>query len=154
MLKQHIFVSFQNGVGSKGEKSTTSRTYSTIVEYDNHGEIVNQWNVTGKCDGLTADPANNSILATVNEDGNSSMYIIHLNAPKDRQVEHLFYRGLQHGGGTDSISVQNVTIYIMHRIYLPIRKYGHPPPVVGEKQRGESVRVSCVVEYCLPFSRN
>ncbi|MCZ8516662.1 S-layer homology domain-containing protein [Paenibacillus filicis] len=119
-LGDNTFVTFQNGVGSDGAASKTGVTASTIVEYDRNGQIVNQWQLTGKCDGLTADPANNRVLATVNEDGNSSMYIIYPNASQSQQVQHITYTGslvdakgnLQWGGGTDSIAVQNGNIYL------------------------------------------
>ena len=38
------------------------------------GASVGQWNVTGKVDGLTADPNTGTVIATANEDLNSSLY--------------------------------------------------------------------------------
>ena len=75
-LPGHIFVGFQNGVGPQGEASPTGDLDSTIVEFDLHGHRVTQWDVTGKCDGLTADPATGQVIATVNEDAHSSLYLI------------------------------------------------------------------------------
>lgn len=119
-LGGHIFVAFQNGVGSTGEASSTGAKNSTIVEYDSRGIMLHSWNITGKCDGLTADPANHRIVATVNEDGDSSMYIIHLNMPQGQQIQHITYVDpassqsgtLSTGGGTDSIAIQNGNIYL------------------------------------------
>src|SRR5580704_8237622 len=56
MLGGHIFVGFQNGVGSQGEPATTGNKDSTIVEFTLKGKKVAQWDVVGKCDGLGADP--------------------------------------------------------------------------------------------------
>ncbi|MDB5084238.1 MAG: putative cell wall binding protein [Bacilli bacterium] len=112
-LNSHLFVPYQNGVGAKGEASKSGATQSTIVEYDNSGNQINSWDITGKVDGIAADPSNNRILATVNEDANSSMYIIQPDAPQSQQVQQLTYSApLAHGGGTDAITVQNGNIYV------------------------------------------
>ena len=78
---------------------------STIVEFAPNGTVIHQWDVRGKCDGLTADPYNGQVIATVNEDANSSLYSIH---PWDGQVRHYWYsQPLPHHGGTDAISFYN-----------------------------------------------
>jgi hypothetical protein len=51
-----VFVGFQNGVGPQGQTSTTGNLDSTVVEFDATGQEVSQWDIVGKCDGLTADP--------------------------------------------------------------------------------------------------
>jgi hypothetical protein len=112
ILDGKIYVGYQNGVGSKGEASSTGVTSSTIVAYDKNGKVVGSWAIKGKCDGLTADAANHRIIASVNEDGNSSMYII---KPGNTHPQHLTYSpdpSTLQGGGTDSIAVQNGNIYI------------------------------------------
>ena len=40
------------------------------------GKAVAQWDVVGKCDGLYGGSADDRLIATVNEDGNSSLYLI------------------------------------------------------------------------------
>src|SRR6202011_153258 len=58
------------------------------------------------------DAATGEVLATVNEDGNSSMYAIH---PSTNQVVHLSYNidpTTLGGGGTDALSVINGQILI------------------------------------------
>jgi hypothetical protein len=60
----------------QGQTSATGNTSSTIVEFDRRGDEVNQWGVVGKCDGLTADPDTHRVIATVNEDLNSSLCLI------------------------------------------------------------------------------
>ena len=40
-LDGHVFVGWQNGIGTKGEpNSTTGQTASTLVEYDRAGNVV------------------------------------------------------------------------------------------------------------------
>jgi hypothetical protein len=110
-LGGHIFVGFQNGVGSMGETSPLGSKDSTIVEFDLQGHKLAQWDVVGKNDGLGADPSTNQLIATVNEDGNSSVYLIDPTAGST--PVHYHYSGkLPHGGGTDHISVDNGTVLI------------------------------------------
>jgi hypothetical protein len=105
-LGGHLFTAFQNGVGSQGEPSTDGNTDSTIVEFTPGGHVLRQWDIKGKCDGLTADPVSQLLIATVNEDANSSVYLFTPNGPAPAQVEHFHYnRPLPHKGGTDAISV-------------------------------------------------
>jgi hypothetical protein len=109
-LGGHIFVGFQNGVGSMGEASPLGKD-STIVEFDLQGHKIAQWDVVGKNDGLGADPATNRLIATVNEDGHSSVYLI--NPTGGSAPVHYDYSGkLPHGGGTDSIAAHNGTVLI------------------------------------------
>ena len=68
--------------------------------------MIRQWDIRGKCDGLTADPATGQVIATVNEDANSSLYSID---PWTGQVDALpvQQQPLPHHGGTDAISFYN-----------------------------------------------
>jgi hypothetical protein len=101
----HIFVAFQNGVGPQGQASASGNTDSTVVELDLAGRPVNQWDVLGKVDGVTADPYTGEVVATVNEDANSSLYTID---PWSGAVTHYAYNeALPHYGGTDAISFYN-----------------------------------------------
>ena len=110
-LDGHVFVGFQNGVGSMGEPSALANKDSTIVEFDLQGRKLAQWDVVGKNDGLGADPSTNRLIATVNEDGNSSVYLIDPTAGST--PVHYHYSGqLPHGGGTDDISVYDGTVLI------------------------------------------
>lgn len=106
----HVFVAFQNGVGPQGEPSTTGNRDSTVVEFNRGGNAIGQWDVVGKCDGLTADPATGQLIATVNEDANSSVYLID---PGARRAVHYRYRNpLPSRGGTDAISVYQGAILV------------------------------------------
>jgi hypothetical protein len=100
-----LFTGFQNGVGPQGQASTDGNRDSTIVEFTTFGAVVNQWDIRGKCDGLTANPATGLVVATVNEDAHSSLYTIN---PFTGQIVHYFYNmPLPHLGGTDAISFDN-----------------------------------------------
>jgi len=105
LLGGQLFVGFQNGVGPQGEASTTGNKDSTVVEFNLSGKAVRQWDLVGKCDGITADPAHHRLIATVNEDANSSLYTID---PSAGAAVHYRYSGpLPSRGGTDAIEVYN-----------------------------------------------
>jgi hypothetical protein len=97
-----MFTAFQNGIGPQGQASSDGNRFSTIVEYTLSGAVLRQWDVKGHCDGLTADPATGLVVATVNEDLNSSLFTID---PSTGQVVHYAYNKnpLPHNGGTDAI---------------------------------------------------
>jgi hypothetical protein len=108
-----LFTAFQNGVGPQGQPSTDGNTDSTIVEFGLGGQEIHQWDIHGKCDGLTADPALGVVIATVNEDANSSLYTIAPWAPASSAIQHYNYNEpLPSKGGTDAISVAGGQILI------------------------------------------
>ncbi len=113
-LGNHIYVAFQNGVGPQGQPSTTAGSIgnqdSTIVEFDLRGRPVNRWDVVGKCDGLTADPALGRIIATVNEDASSSLWLI----DPDGGATQFQYDSspLPSQGGTDAITIYHGLVLI------------------------------------------
>ncbi|HEY4428168.1 MAG TPA: hypothetical protein VGN08_08205 [Solirubrobacteraceae bacterium] len=121
-LGGNVFVGWQNGVGTKGEpNSSTGQTAGTVVEYDPAGQVLGTWSLTGKIDGLGGDPARGRLIATVNEDGNSSLYTITPSAPAAQQVRHYTYSpapdsgtsgGVLTGGGTDAVTVHGGQIYL------------------------------------------
>jgi hypothetical protein len=59
--------------------------------------------VAGHCDGLTADPSIGQVIATVNEDANSSLFTIAVGS--GRVMHYAYNKPLPHNGGTDAISV-------------------------------------------------
>ena len=102
-LGRDIFVTFQNGVGPQGQASPDGDLDSTIVEFTLSGREVAQWDLHGKCDGLTADPLTGEVIATINEDAHSSLYAI---KPRAGSATHYAYsEPLPHKGGTDAISI-------------------------------------------------
>ena len=107
----HIFVGFQNGVGPQGEPSTTGNTDSTVVEFNLKGHRVAQWDVVGKCDGLTADPLDGRLIATVNEDAHSSVYLINP-VVGSTPVHYRYNKPLPSDGGTDAISIYQKMILV------------------------------------------
>jgi hypothetical protein len=114
-LGDELFVGYQNGVGPNGEPSASGVTASTIVEYNPDGSVANQWSVTGTVDGLGSDPENHRVIATVNEDSNSSLVTITPSAPAADQLVRYLYSPSPSpasgsgptltGGGTDAVTV-------------------------------------------------
>lgn len=109
-LGNSIYVTFQNGVGPLGEASASGVTASTIQQYSLQGVPGRSWSVTGKVDGLTADPAKHRLLLTANEDGNSSF--LTLDPSRASAPTRYTYQGLTHGGGTDAIAVKDDAIIV------------------------------------------
>lgn len=103
---QYLFTASQNGVGPQGQAAPDGNRDSTVVEFTRRGRVIRQWDIRGKCDGLTADPARHRVIATVNEDAHSSVYTIAPWAAPAGQVRHYtFSAPLPSKGGTDAISV-------------------------------------------------
>ncbi len=109
-LRADIFVAFQNGVGPQGQASSTGNLDSTVVEFNLSGLPTGQWDLVGKCDGLTADPLTGQVMATVNEDAHSSIYLL---SPATASVVHYRYnQPLPSKGGTDAISIYHGMVLI------------------------------------------
>jgi hypothetical protein len=105
-----LFTAFQNGVGPQGQAAPDGNRDSTVVEFTRSGHPVRQWDLHGKCDGLTADPLTGQVIATVNEDANSSVYTI---GAATGQLRHYHYnRPLPHQGGTDAISIYHGQVLV------------------------------------------
>jgi hypothetical protein len=107
-LGRHLFVSYQNGVGAQGEPTPSGVDFSTAAEYSLGGSLIASWDLTGKVDGIAADTKTGKVIATVNEDDNSSIYTIDPGAVQAPQVVHYKYSPadpLPHGGGTDAIAI-------------------------------------------------
>ncbi len=96
----NLYTAFQNGVGPQGQPAPDGNRDSTIVEFTPGGSVVAQWDVTGKVDGLTANPGTGDVIATVNEDLHSSLYDI----TGGTVVHYRYNQALPHHGGTDAIS--------------------------------------------------
>jgi hypothetical protein len=112
-LHGDVFAGFQNGVGPQGQASLDGNLDSTIVELRPNGDPVAQWDVEGKADGVTADPQAGTVIVTVNEDANSSLYTIDPAEGSGNGVTHYNYNEtLPHNGGTDAISIYHGQILI------------------------------------------
>jgi hypothetical protein len=111
-LDNHIFVTYQNNANADG---TPAGAQSTVVEYASDGSVLNRWNLTGRCDGLTADPKSHQLLATLNEDANSSLDVIRPTAAPPDQIRPLAYSpdpASVSGGGTDALTILGGAIYV------------------------------------------
>jgi hypothetical protein len=118
MLDGLLYVTYQNNAGKDGSPAGSR---STIVAFDPAtGSVVATYSLLGRCDGLTADPGNDRLLASVNEDNNSSLFVI---APGNPVAAHYSYSpdpaevGTDGAlnGGTDAISVApDGTVYVAH----------------------------------------
>jgi len=108
-LGGHLYVGFQNNVGSQGEPSGSGNVDSTLVELTPTGSIVKQWDLKGKIDGMGADPATGQVIVTVDEDSKSSLYVV-----SGGTATHYTYTQspLPHKGGTDGVAVYNGKILI------------------------------------------
>jgi hypothetical protein len=114
-----IFVAYQNNADATG---ATAGSKSDVVAFDRRtGEVERHYVLPGRVDGLTADPRHGRVIATVNEDLNSSLYVI---TPRgdEQSIKHYSYSPspAQTGtdgtnGGTDAVSVgADGTIYVAH----------------------------------------
>jgi hypothetical protein len=105
----NLYTAFQNGVGPQGQASSSGNLDSTVVEFTPAGSVVAQWDIRGKCDGLTVNPATGEVIATVNEDANSSIYSIE---PGGQVIHYAYNEALPHKGGTDAISFYKGTMLV------------------------------------------
>ena len=111
-----IWTAYQNGINPDGTPGTPGGpTQSTVAAYDpSTGALVRSIQVTGKVDGLTADPQMGVVIATVNEDDHSAFNLIY---PAIGAVATYTYSpdpAVDGNGGTDSIAVINGQIYVSH----------------------------------------
>jgi hypothetical protein len=109
-LGGNLYVGFQNNVGSQGEVAPSGNLDSTLVEFTPTGSVVQQWDLTGKIDGMGADSAAGQVIVTVNEDSNSSLYTV-----SNGTVTHYTYSPskLPHLGGTDAVWLYQGRIMIV-----------------------------------------
>ena len=131
LLGGGLYAGFQNGVGSQGEPSSDGNTNSTIVGFTQSGQVVHQWDVKGKVDGLTADPAKGMLIATVNEDANSSIYTITPGSSitGGTVVHYKYDKPLPSKGGTDAISVYRGLVLVSASAPGTTGKVTHAPAV-------------------------
>ena len=110
-LNGHIYVTFQQNVGPQGEAAPDGDLDSVVVEFTLSGREIAQWNMVGHVDGVSADPRSDTIIATTNEDANSSLYTVNGRTGK---LTHYAYSSspLPHNGGTDAISIYHGQILI------------------------------------------
>jgi hypothetical protein len=123
LMHDQVFVGFANGVGPDGAPGPLGPN-STVVEYNKDGSVAHTFSLTGKVDGLTADPHDGRLIVTVNEDLNSSIYVLRPDADPTAQVVHYSYDPSPAqpasspppptAGGTDSIAISHGHIFVTH----------------------------------------
>lgn len=111
-----IWTAYQNGINPNGTAgSPGGPTQSVVAEYAAAtGKLLRTVSVTGKVDGLTADPANGRVIATVNEDNNSAFNLIDASTGAVTHFTYDINPSVSGNGGTDSIAVWNGEIYVSH----------------------------------------
>jgi len=108
-----VLIGWQNRVGADGTPGPGGVTRSTLTEQSSSGVVRRSWSLVGHIDGLAADPGTGRILATVNEDAHSSLYVIRPNAAAAAQVRHYRYNLPDAPqGGTDAVSIYHGQILI------------------------------------------
>lgn len=107
-----IWTAYQNGIGPDGSPAGAQ---STVAGYDAHsGRLVTTISVTGKVDGLTADPRRDRLIATVNEDRNSALDVIDVATATVTTYAYSPSPETSDNGGTDSIAVWGDGMFLAH----------------------------------------
>jgi hypothetical protein len=111
-----IWTAYQNGINPDGTPGTSGGPIrSTVAAYDAAtGKLVRKIPVTGKVDGLTADPKTNRLIATVNEDNNSAINVIYPALGAVATYNYTTNPAFMGVGGTDSIAIRNGVLYVIH----------------------------------------
>lgn len=114
VLDGKTYVGFSNGVPKTGPAATGPQD-STVASYNADGSAGPTYTVRGHVDGVTADPANHRVVVTVNEDGNSALYVLTPSAPAGSQIASYTYSpdpAATTGGGTDAIVIVGGKIFV------------------------------------------
>src|SRR5580700_5037397 len=111
-----IWTAYQNGINPDGTPGTPGGpTKSTIAGYDPvNGRLVRTIRVTGKVDGLTADSGMDRLVATVNEDENSALYLVNIATGEVTKFHYDPSPAESDNGGTDSIAIWGGRIVLAH----------------------------------------
>jgi hypothetical protein len=111
-----IWTAYQNGINPDGTPGTPGGpTKSTIAGYDPvNGRLVRTIRVTGKVDGLTADSGMDRLVATVNEDENSALYLVNIATGEATKFHYDPSPAESDNGGTDSIAIWGGRIVLAH----------------------------------------
>jgi hypothetical protein len=110
-----IWTEYQNGVNPDGTPGPGGATNSTVAGYDaTTGALVKTFTLAGHVDGLTGDPLLHVLIATTNEDANSSMFLIDPSAGTVVNYAYSPDPATAGVGGTDSIAVIGSQIYVTH----------------------------------------
>jgi hypothetical protein len=103
--------------------STGGSGFSTIVEYDRKGDVDATFDIAGYVDGLKYDQFTHQIWALQNQDGNSTLTIIHPGS--GTMTGPLHYAHTSHTRGFDDV------VFTPHTVYLSYTNpVGAPDPVL------------------------
>jgi hypothetical protein len=110
-----LWTEYQNGVGKDGSPGPGGVTNSTIAGYDaSTGALVKTLSAAGHVDGLTAYPALHDLIATTNEDNNSSLFLIDPSAGTVVNYSYSPSPSTGGNGGTDSIAIVGSQVFLAH----------------------------------------
>jgi hypothetical protein len=104
MLGNKVYVAFQNGVGAKGQTSSSGAKGGSVQEYTMAGALAASWTLPGHIDGLTADADNHRLIATVNEANDSRLYTITPGANPPTTQYTYSQQPFPHGGGIGAVT--------------------------------------------------
>jgi hypothetical protein len=136
-----VLIGWQNRVGADGTPGPGGVTHSTLTEQTPSGTVRHSWSLVGHIDGLAADPGTGQILATVNEDAHSSLYVIRPAAAAAGQVRHYRYNLPDTPqGGTDAVSLYHGQILITgsNPVIAPGKVGGTAPAVYKATLAGDT----------------
>jgi hypothetical protein len=125
-----IYVGFGNNVSTTGGDGKSS----TIVEYDQNGNVLNTFSVLGHNDGLKVDPKTKQLWAMQNEDGNPNLAIIN---PITGSQKVFTFGPMPHGGGLDDIVFRGDDVYFSAS--NPANNPNNKPAIVRGIFNGSSV---------------
>jgi hypothetical protein len=132
----HIFIGFGNGAAPDGSDGKSS----TIVEYDQSGNVITTYSVKGHNDGLKTNPLTKELWAMQNEDGNPNLVIIN----PDAHTQKLYKFGpTAHGGGYDDIAFRGRDVFFSAS--NPQLNPNTAPAIVRGQLVGNTVLVSPVL---------
>lgn len=126
----HIYVGFGNNVSTTGSDGKSS----TIVEYDQNGNVLNTYSVLGHNDGLKVDPRTKKLWAMQNEDGNPNLAIID---PHSGHQKVYTFGPMPHGGGLDDIVFRGDDVYFSAS--NPANNPNNKPAIVRAVFNGSNV---------------
>jgi hypothetical protein len=113
--KPILWTEWQNGINPNGTPSSTGATQSFVTGYDlKTGALVREIAVNGHVDGLTADPQDGVLIATSNEDANSTLSLIYPLLGAVATYSYSPNPEVSGSGGTDSIAIFQGHIYVSH----------------------------------------
>jgi hypothetical protein len=134
-----IFVTYANNATATGSSGS-----STVVEFSTAGQVITNFTVQGKNDGLKFNPYDHKLWAVRNEDGNPALTLI--NPETGVSTDLTFATAPVHGGGYDDVAFLNGKIYITaSNPTVDTNGQNHFPSIVKAKIVGTQVEVTPVL---------